>query len=119
MFTCWAYRYYDNHYAYSRTSAPANLSLVAIASRARAYRTRWHCESAAIYLWEPTGDMVYVTEATTYDDGSYAIDKLHDPAISEDLAFCAEYGYSQSAMCTQGYCDDSGIIVTVTDDDCG
>ena len=116
---CGTDRYYDNHYAYSRTSAPANLSLVAIASRARAYRTRWHCESAAIYLWEPTGDMVYVTEATTYDDGSYAIDKLHDPAISEDLAFCAEYGYSQSAMCTQGYCDDSGIIVTVTDDDCG
>ena len=117
---CGTDRYYDNHYAYSRSSAYYdNVSMVAIAMRAREYRTRWHCESAAIYLWEPTGDMVYVTDATTTSDGTYAIDKLHDPAISYDLAFCAEYGESQSAMCTQGYCEDSGIIVTETDDGCG
>ena len=116
---CGTDRYYDNHYAYSRVTAPANLSLVAIASRARNRRTRWHCENAAIYLWEPTGDMVYVTDATTEDTGTYAIDKLHDPAVTEDIAFCAEYGESQSAMCGQGYCDDSGLIVTTTDDDCG
>ena len=116
---CGTDRYYDNHYAYSRSTAPANLSLVAIASRARAARTRWHCEDSAIYLWEPTGDMVYVTSATTTDDaGSWAINELHDPAVSEDLAFCEEYGYSQSAMCTQGYCTDSGVVVTITDDDC-
>ena len=117
---CGTDRYYDNHYAYSRSTAPANLSLVAIASRARAAHTRWHCEDSAIYLWEPTGDMVYVTDATTTADdaGSWAIDKLHDPAVSEDLAFCEEYGYSQSAMCTQGYCTDSGVVVAITDDDC-
>ena len=96
------------------------MSLGAIASRARDAQTRWHCEDSAIYLWEPTGDMVYVTDATTTADdaGSWAIDKLHDPAVSEDLAFCEEYGYSQSAMCTQGYCTDSGVVVTITDDDC-
>ena len=52
------------------------------------------------------------------DAGSWAINELHDPAVSEDLAFCEEYGYSQSAMCTQGYCTDSGVVVTITDDDC-
>ena len=58
---CGTDRYYDNHYAYSPVTAVNKLGLGAIASRARYRQTRWHCESSAIYLWEPTGDMVYVT----------------------------------------------------------
>ena len=98
------------------------MSLGAIASRARDAQTRWHCEDSAIYLWEPTGDMVYVTSSASLTgvnaSSSWAINEEHDPAVIEDLAFCEEYGYSQSAMCTQGYCTDSGVVVTITDDDC-
>ena len=98
------------------------MSLGAIASRARDAQTRWHCEDSAIYLWEPTGDMVYVTSSASLTgvnaSSSWAINEEHDPAVIEDLAFCEDYSTVQAAMCTQGYCDGSGIAVVEADDDC-
>ena len=116
---CGTDRYYDNHYAYSPVTAVNKLGLGAIASRARYRQTRWHCESSAIYLWEPTGDMVYVTSnANETARSGPAVDYEHDPAVIEDLAFCEDYSTVQAAMCTQGYCDGSGIAVVEADDDC-
>ena len=47
-----------------------------------------------------------------------AVDFEHDPTVIEDLAFCEVYSTVQAAMCTQGYCDGSGIAVVEADDDC-
>ena len=95
------------------------MSLGAIASRARDAQTRWHCEDSATYLWEPTGDRVYVTSSANETFASSAmVREEHDPAVVETLAFCKEYATVQAAMCTQGYCTDSGVVVTITDDDC-
>merc|ERR1711907_550002 len=85
-----------------------NLSLVAIASRARQYQTRWHCENAAIYLFEPTGDTVYITESTNTSYKHYrSIRHEHDPNVVEDLSFCSTHSVNQAALCTQGYCTDT------------
>ena len=105
--------------AYSTPHAANNMSLGAVASRARARQTRWHCESSAIYLWEPTGDMVYVTSSENATERSqYLVDRQHDPAVIETLAFCDDYATVQAAMCTQGYCTDSSIWIAEADDDC-
>ena len=51
---CGTDRYYDNHYAYSRSTAPANLCSWRSQPRARAHALA--LRDSAIYLWEPTGD---------------------------------------------------------------
>ena len=89
------------------------------ASCARERQTRWHCETTSIYLWEPTGDMVYVTPSSNLTKRSAdRMTEMHDPMVIEDLAFCEDYSTVQAALCTQGYCTDSGVVIHEADDDC-
>ena len=95
------------------------MSIGAIASRARDLRARWHCESQAVYFWEPTGDVIYVGDSENItartDD---AVRLQHDPEVIEELAFCATYGQAQAQLCGQGYCAGTSIRDDAGDDEC-
>ena len=114
---CGTDRYYDNHYAFSPPWSADNMSMTAIASRARQHQTRWHCENEAIYLFEPTGDTVYMTESTNITQKhTKSIEHEHDPTVVEDLAFCSRWSTNQAALCTQGYCTGTSVETIHTDD---
>ena len=112
-YACGTDRYYDNHYAYSPPTDAVNMSLGALASRARDAQMRWHCEANGIYFWEPTGDTIYVSKTTNItartDD---AVHLEHDPVVVEELQFCEVYGKAQAQLCGQGYCRGTSISST-------
>ena len=89
------------------------MSIGAIASRARDMRARWHCESQAVYFWEPTGDVIYVGDSENItartDD---AVRLQHDPEVIEEIQVCAANGRSQSSLCGQGYCVDQSLRIS-------
>ena len=137
-YICGTDRYYDNHFA-CRSPTPdararararvdsslpplapdspplneANMSIGAIASRARDIGSRWHCEKSGIYFWEPTGDTIFVSTAMNFtDETSAAVHLEHDPEVIEEIQVCAANGRSQSSLCGQGYCVDQSLRIS-------
>ena len=91
------------------------LRLIARRSRARNAQSRWHCEQDGLYLFEPTGDTVYVSMTTNLsvrtDD---AIRLQHDPQVVKDLKRCVHRSTSEAQLCTQGYCDGTSAATKTT-----
>ena len=113
-YSCGTDRYYDNHYAYSPPTNLANMSIGALASRARDLQYRWHCEQNGVYFWEPTGDTIYIARTlNTTIETDAAARREHDPEVVEELETCARHGKSQSQLCGQGYC--AGTALSHTD----
>ena len=112
-YICGTDRYYDNHFAYSPPFNEANMSIGAIASRARDIGSRWHCEKSGIYFWEPTGDTIFVSTSMNFtDETSAAVRVEHDPEVIAEIQVCAANGRSQSSLCGQGYCVDQSLRIS-------
>ena len=90
----------------------ANLSTLAVAFRADALQTRWHCEDDGLYLLEPTGDAVFFsTNSNATRAPPSAVRALHAPDLLARLERCASNATEQAELCTQGSCANTSIEV--------
>ncbi len=60
--------------------------------------TGWHCSSDGLFVWEPTGDAIFVatTPVSEYGDD--------DDFIADVLSVCWKHGVDAADLCSQGYC---------------
>ena len=90
---------YDNHYAWNRP-AMTEAELVGIVRNLTRSGTGWHCSSDGLFVWEPTGDAIFVatTPVSEYGDD--------DDFIADVLSVCWSHGVDAADLCSQGYCFD-------------
>ena len=102
---CGMDRWYDNHYGYQRNDMTDSM-LEAIATNLTHSGTGWHCTSDGIFIWEPTGDTIFLarrfrTDVTYADDSEAWSEDVHDT-----LQTCWDHGVDAADLCSQGYCFD-------------
>ena len=102
---CGMDRWYDNHYGYQRSDMTDD-RIEAIATNLTHSGTGWHCTSDGIFIWEPTGDTIFLARryrtSVTYGDDAEAT-KLD---VRDVLQTCWDHGVDAADLCSQGYCFD-------------
>ena len=60
--------------------------------------TGWHCSSDGLFVWEPTGDAIFVATTPLSEESD------DDDFIADVLSVCWKHGVDAADLCSQGYC---------------
>lgn len=109
-------RWYDNHYAYVRDDM-SDAKLAGIVTNLTDAGTGFHCTSDGVFVWEPTGDAIFVARA---DGASAASGAENDDGdtIADVLSVCWNHGVDAADLCSQGYCTGELSNLTANASEC-